>query len=76
MHIIPAFSIHYGRLVVVEDGEYIFLNDATGTETDPVELAKELRADHERAFVLDIDGLERNSPDLEMINKLSAFVDV
>jgi len=76
MDIIPAFSIHYGRLVVVEDGEYILLNDATGTETDPVELAKELRVDHERAFVLDIDGLERNSPDLEMINKLSAFVDV
>ena len=76
MHIIPAFSIQHGHLVVVEDGEYVPLNDATGTETDPVELAKELRADHERAFVLDINGFERNSPDLEMVRRLSAFVDV
>jgi uncharacterized protein related to proFAR isomerase len=73
MRVIPAVSISQGGVLVVDEGEYRFLK---GKEGKPVELAKELRFSHEIVFILDIDGIERNSPDLNLIRRMSGLVEL
>jgi uncharacterized protein related to proFAR isomerase len=73
MRVIPAVSVSQGGVLVVDDGEYSFLR---GKEGKPVELAKELRSSHDVIFILDIDGIERNSPDLDLVRRMSGLIDL
>lgn len=58
-----------GRITVVEDGQYMSLKNESGQFRNPVNVLKE--QDSEVIFILDIDGIEMNKPDLSLITKLS-----
>ncbi len=74
MQLIPAMSIMSGRVVVVKDGQYDFLRNEDGRFRNPVNVVQEQET--EEVFILDIDGIETNKPDLNLILKLSAHKDV
>ena len=74
MQLIPAMSIMSGRVAVVEDGQYIFLRNEDGRFRNPVNVVQEQES--EEIFILDIDGIETNKPDLNLMVKLSAHKEV
>ncbi len=74
MQLIPAMSIMSGRVVVVKDGQYDFLRNENGRFRNPVNVVQELESEH--VFILDIDGIEANKPDLNLIVKLSAHKEI
>ena len=76
MKLIPALSIKEGRVAIVEDGNYVFLRNVEGQFRNPVNLIREWKFSGEEVFVLDIDGLERNSPDLDTVKRIAAYKDV
>ncbi|MDD4307665.1 MAG: HisA/HisF-related TIM barrel protein [Thermoplasmata archaeon] len=72
MKLIPAVSIMDGRVVVADGGTYQYVRNAEGQYRSPVNLIRETALPGEEMFILDIDGLERNSPNLDMVKKLAA----
>lgn len=67
---IPAVSIMSGRVVEVEGGQYRFHRNEEGRYRSPGNLVQEL--DSDVVFILDIDGIEANRPDLNLITKMSS----
>ena len=74
MKLIPAMSILHGRIAIVNGGRYEYLQNSEGEFRNPVKLARELPGDE--IFIMDIDGLERSSPNLKTIKKIAAFKDI
>ena len=71
---IPAISILHRRVAIVENGKYKYLQNSDGKFRNPKNLAQELESGV--IFILDIDGLERSSPNLATIKKIAAFKDI
>ncbi len=69
MRLIPAVSIMSGRVTIVEDGQYRHLRTEDGRFKNPSNVLKEQESDV--VFILDIDGIEKNTPDLNLITRLS-----
>jgi uncharacterized protein related to proFAR isomerase len=69
MKLIPAISIMSGRVVEVEGGQYRFHKNVEGKFRSPSNILQELESDI--VFILDIDGIEANRPDLNLITKMS-----
>ena len=76
MKLIPAISIKDGRVAVADNGAYRYLKNAAGQYRSPVNLLREMDFPGEEVFVLDIDGLERNTPDLALVKRMAAHEDV
>jgi uncharacterized protein related to proFAR isomerase len=76
MKLIPAISIKGGQVAIVENGQYTFLRGSDGLFRSPVNLVRELDLLVGEVFILDIDGLEKNSPDLGTVKRIAAFRDV
>ena len=74
MKLIPAMSIMQKRIAIVENGKYEYLQNSEGQFRSPTKVAQELESDE--IFILDIDGLERSSPNLGTIKKIAAYKDV
>ena len=74
MKIIPAISIMHKHIAVVEGGSYQYLRTQDGLLRSPVNVVQELSG--EEIFILDIDGLERSSPNLGTIKKIAAYKEV
>lgn len=71
MKIIPAISIMHNHIAVVERGRYEYLRTQNGLLRSPVNVIQELSGDV--IFILDIDGLERSSPNMNTIKKIAAY---
>ena len=76
MKIIPALTVKNGRVAVAESGQYSYLKNPEGQYRNPVNYVKEAELQGSELFVLDIDGLERNSPDLDTVKRLAAYREV
>jgi uncharacterized protein related to proFAR isomerase len=76
MKLIPAISIKDSHVAIVENGQYTYLRNSDGLFRSPVNLVKELELLVGEVFILDIDGLEKNSPDLDTVKRIAAFRDV
>ncbi len=74
MKLMPAISIKQRRVAIVEDGHYEFLKNREGQFRKPTNLLQELKSD--TIYVLDIDGLERSSPNMATIKNMAAFKDI
>ena len=74
MKLIPAISVMHGRIVVVDGGRYEYLRTPDGKFRNLVNAIQELQGGD--IFVLDIDGLERSSPNLGLIKKIAAYKNV
>ena len=74
MKLIPAMTIMHRKIAIVEDGKYEYLRNNGGQFRSPSNLVQEL--DSDEIFILDIDGLERSSPNLSTIKKIAAYKDV
>jgi len=74
MKLIPAMSIMHRKVAVVENGRYDYLRNSEGKFRSPSNLAQELEG--REIFILDIDGLERSSPNLSTVKKIAAYKDV
>jgi uncharacterized protein related to proFAR isomerase len=76
MRLIPAISIKGGHVATVRNGRYAYLKNSEGQYRSPTKLVRGLKSPGEEVFILDIDGLERNSPDLDTVKRIAAFKDV
>ena len=74
MKLIPAMTILHRRVAIVENGRYEYLQNSEGQFRSPTKLVQEF--DSNEVFVLDIDGLERSSPNLSTIRKIAAYKDI
>lgn len=74
MKLIPAVSIMSGRVVEAERGQYKFHKNKEGKFRSVSNLIQELKS--AEVFVLDIDGIEANRPDLGLITSMSKYKDV
>lgn len=70
MKLIPAVSIMSGRVVEVEGNAYRFHKNEEGKFRSPINILQGL--DSDVVFILDIDGIEANRPDLNLITKMSS----
>ncbi len=66
---IPAISFKDGQIVVVNNGEYEKLK-IEDEETDLSTLMNSLE-DYDQIYLVDINGIESNRPQMELIHKLS-----
>ncbi|MDO9536729.1 MAG: HisA/HisF-related TIM barrel protein [Thermoplasmata archaeon] len=73
---IPALSLRDGHVVVVEGGKYTPLRNKEGQYRSPVNILKEHNFQEEEIFILDLDGIERNSPNLNIVKRIAALKDV
>jgi len=67
MRLIPAVSIKNGKVAIVENGQYRYIED-------PIATIQQLESPE--VFILDINGIETNTPDLNLITKMSNYKDV
>ncbi len=70
MEIIPSVSFKNGYLVVVQDGKYRYYKEE-GEKVPPSSLLNILTG-YEKLYLLDLDGIEHNSPQMEVIRVLSS----
>ncbi|MCL4326119.1 MAG: HisA/HisF-related TIM barrel protein [Candidatus Thermoplasmatota archaeon] len=68
--IIPLVELKNGRIwnsnnssYYIRDGEYL----------DPFEIMDELSEQYERLYLIDIDGIENNNPQLDLLNELTDY---
>ncbi len=71
---IPAMTIMHRKVAIVENGKYEYLQSSEGKFRNPTKIVQKL--DSDEIFILDIDGLERSSPNLTTIKKMAAFKDI
>ncbi len=76
MKLIPAMSIRGGHVAVAEAGRYSYLRNDDGQFRTPANVLKDLNLPGEEMFILDIDGLERNSPNLATVKRMSSLRDI
>ena len=76
VRLIPVMTIKSGRVVVVENGRYAPLDGPGGENWNPVEFVSGMNLPGEEIFIIDIDGLERNSPDMEAVKRIASAKDV
>jgi uncharacterized protein related to proFAR isomerase len=76
MKFIPAISIKDGHVAIADGSQYTFLRKSDGQFRSPVNLVRELDLLVGEVFILDIDGLEKNSPDLDTVKRIAAYRDV
>ena len=76
MKIIPAISIMEGQVVEARGGSYHILRGVSGEIINPRDFLLELKKEFGIVCVLDIDGIERNMPDLKSIQKFSTLMPV
>src|SRR5579863_10393989 len=68
---IPAVMIQRGRALTPGPDGPELLRDRTGRPTDVLDLADRLIAEHGRLYVVDLDGIERDSPQLDYLQEMS-----
>lgn len=76
MEIIPSISIMNGKVVVVEGGRYKAALDGSGGPFDPCELSEALFEQFGKVFVLDLNGLEKNKPQISVIKAMAGSADI
>jgi uncharacterized protein related to proFAR isomerase len=76
MKLIPAISVNRGRVVVVENGQYKPLVNNDGLYRNPVKMVTESAFSSDEVFILDIDGIESNKPDMDMVKKLAKHKEI
>jgi phosphoribosylformimino-5-aminoimidazole carboxamide ribotide isomerase len=77
MEIIPVLDIRGGKAVAGKSGDrenYSELKSVYSDSSDPVEIAKNIPAS--RVYIADLDGIERGTPDLQLVKKIRRFKDV
>lgn len=68
---VPAVMLQRGRVVTPGPSGPEVLRDAEGRPTDVLDLADRLIADHGRLYVIDLDGIDRDSPQLDYLQEMS-----
>ncbi len=71
MKIIPAVTILEGKLVEVRDGSYHALRGKNNEIIELQDLILDLKKEYEAVYIMDIDGMEKNEPNLKVIQNNS-----
>lgn len=71
LDVMPAVSVLNGEVVVVRGGKYERLEDEAGRPLEPAAFVEQLLESYERAFVVDITGIETGEPQLALLQELS-----
>ncbi len=72
--IIPAITVLEGRLVEVKDDSYYLLRDENNDIIPPQDLILALKKEYGIVYVMDIDGMEKNEPNLKVIQSTSPLM--
>ena len=67
MKLIPALSVMNERAVKARDGDYYYLRDDNNEHWHIDDILYGLKEKYEEAYIMDIDGIERNQPNLKLI---------
>ncbi len=68
---IPAVMIQRGRALTPGPDGPVLLKDDAGRPADVLDLADRLIAEHGRLYVIDLDGIDRDSPQLDYLQEMS-----
>ncbi len=74
MEIIPSVTVKGGSPVIVEEERYVPYSNG-GKSVNMWDLMGEL-GDYDKIYLLDLNGIERNRPNFDMIQKISARKDI
>ena len=74
--IIPAVNVYKGVPVVRGENVYVTFKDASGSDFEIQGLIDKLKEDFERIFILDINGINRDKPQLDLIKTLSSKIEL
>ncbi len=74
--LIPYLFLDDGKLVRPVPGGFEALRDRRGATIDPFEAADRLVAQYSRVYVVDLDGLRRNRPQLDYLQELARSGDL
>ncbi|MGM0510129.1 MAG: HisA/HisF-related TIM barrel protein [Thermoplasmatota archaeon] len=74
MNVIPSVTLKNGSPVVIEDGRYSRYSE-NGEHIDMWDLMGKL-GDYNKVYLLDLNGIERNRPNFDIIQKVSARKDI
>jgi len=74
MEIIPSITVKGDSPVIVEDERYVPFSEE-GEVVSMWDLMGEL-GDYDKIYLLDLNGIERNRPNFDMIQKISARKDI
>lgn len=74
--LVPCLMIARGRVVLPgADGPEV-ARDAKGTPLELLDVADRLNAEYGQLYVIDLDGVERNRPQLDYLQEISREVDI
>ena len=76
MKIIPSLSLSNKNAVLAKEDRYIPIVDSSGKNISPGQLIDELRKHYDDAYILDIDGITRSKPHLDLIQSLSGEINI
>lgn len=74
--IIPAVNVYKGTPVVRGENVYETFKDKSGLDFEIQGLIDKLKEDFERIFILDINGINRDKPQLDLIKTLSSKIEL
>jgi phosphoribosylformimino-5-aminoimidazole carboxamide ribonucleotide (ProFAR) isomerase len=74
--IIPAVNVYKGVPVIRGENVYETFKDHEGVDYDIQELIEKLKEDFKRILVLDINGINRDKPQLDLIKILSSKMEL
>lgn len=69
--LVPAISIYNGNVVIIEGKNYKILKSKEGKILNLIELSETLFSRFKKLLILDINGIMRNNPQLDIIQKIS-----
>lgn len=70
LEVVPAFSVRDGEVVIVRRERYERLEDEDGRPLDPVLFAEQVLKQYDRVLLVDIDGIERQSPQVGLLQEM------
>ncbi|MBM4249764.1 MAG: hypothetical protein FJ149_10120 [Euryarchaeota archaeon] len=70
LEVVPAFSVRDGEVVIVRRERYERLEDEDGRPLDPVLFAEQVLKQYDRVLLVDIDGIERKSPQVGLLQEM------
>jgi hypothetical protein len=68
---VPALMIRRGHVVTPGPSGPIVLDDASGRPVDVLDLSDGLLSAHGRLYVIDLDGIDRDAPQLDYLQEMS-----
>ncbi len=69
--LVPCMMLRKGQVCLPGPDGPVVARDAAGAPVDPFDVVDRLRGEHQRLYLVDLDGIERGDPQLAYLQELS-----